>query len=155
MANAMPARSDRRRTVVIGVSAVALLAVAYLLGYLSQRDDRVAAQQRTEVLESRLTALEARVQTGELLGQVLTVKELAMEQNYGEALQRSSALFDSVRAQAAGAPEPVLRAGFADVLASRDGVTAGLAKADATVVATLHDVEQRLRHLLGYPMPSD
>jgi hypothetical protein len=78
-----------------------------------------------------------------------------MRQNYGQALDLSSPFFDAVRAEATGSPDSGLRDGLNEVLAMRDGVTAALAKADPTVIETLHGIELRLRRALGYAVPPE
>ena len=78
-----------------------------------------------------------------------------MRQNYRQALERSTPFFDAVRAETARAADAGLRDGLSEVLALRDAVTAGLAKADPTVVDTLHGIELRLRRALGYALPPE
>jgi hypothetical protein len=84
---------------------------------------------------------------------VLTVKELTARQDYGVALERSTALFDAIRQEAARTPNAMLRDGLTDVLVRRDAVTAGLAKADPATANVLHEIELQLRAALDYELP--
>jgi hypothetical protein len=140
---------------VIAILAAAVIAGAYLTGYLPERRVRIAAEAEVGALQTRLATAEARVQVGELLGQALTVKEVAMRQNYGQALELSSPFFDAVGTEMARSAGSGLGDGLNQVLAMRDGVTAALAKADSNVVETLHGIELRLRRTLGYALPPE
>jgi type II secretory pathway pseudopilin PulG len=143
------------RTKLLVAVAVVLVGGAFLFGYLPQRTRRATAEAQSALLQERLTAAEARVRAGELLGQVLTVKEVAMRQNYGLASERSSAFFDAVRTEVPITPHSALRDAMNEVLAQRDIVTAALAKGEPSVVETLHDIELRLRRALGLSMPPE
>lgn len=138
------------KILLAAIAVVAVITAAYFAGYLPERRQRAAAESEVGALRSRLAVAEARVRTGELVGQVLTVKEAAMRQNYGQALELSSSFFDAVRAEAATTPDSRLRDGLNEVLAKRDLVTAALAKGDPTVSETLHSLELGLRRALGY-----
>lgn len=143
------------RTRLIGaVAVVVVIAVAYLAGYWPQRRLRLAAETQARELEAKVTAAEARVRTGEFIGRVLAIKELALRQDYGQALERSSALFDAIRRDAAMISDPQLRDGLNGALGMRDGVTARLAKGEPAAVEILHDVEVELRRALGYEIPA-
>ncbi len=144
----------RNRTTYIAVAAVLAIVVAYLAGYLPQRGQRVAAEQRAEQLDGRLATAEARVRMAEVLGRSLAVKEAAMRNDFGRAGELASPFFDGVRAEVAATPDDALRAGLNDVLARRDAVTSALARADPASAGTLHQIEIRLRDALGYPTTS-
>jgi hypothetical protein len=115
----------------------------------------MAAEEQARLAQNRLAAAEARVRFGELLGEVLTVKEVTVRQNYGQAQQLSSSLFDRVRAEAAETRESAFRDALNEVLARRDAVTASLTKADPGVVEVLHTIELRFRRALGYSVPPE
>lgn len=143
------------RTRLIGAAVVVIvIAVAYLAGYLPQRRLRLAAETQAGELEARVGAAETRVRIGELLGRALAVKELAIRQDYGQALERSSTFFDAIRRETAMISDTPLRDGLNTALALRDTVTARLAKAEPASVESLHDVELELRRALGYEMPA-
>jgi hypothetical protein len=139
------------RKTAIGAAVLAVVVVAaYLAGYLPERGSRVTAEQELTAVREELAAAHQRVRLGELLGRALTLKEAAQRQNYGQALELSSAFFDAVLAET---KRSGVDAGLGEVLTMRDGVTAALAKADPAVVEHLHRIEMRLRQALGYPLP--
>lgn len=142
------------RTRIIWILAATLACgAAYLAGYWPERGQRLAAEGQIEALQTKLTLAEARVRTGAVLGRVLTIRELVMRQDYGQALERSSALFDEIRRETTAMPDGQLRDGLTGALTKRDSVTAGLAKGEPSTAVTLHDVEIELRRALGYEMP--
>jgi hypothetical protein len=135
---------------IVAAAVVLLLGAAFLAGYVPERRLRMAAEEQARLAQDRLAAAEARVRFGELLGEVLTVKEVTMRQNYGQAQELSSSFFDRVRAEASETREMAFREALNEILAKRDAVTAALTKADTGVVETLHTMELRLRRALGY-----
>jgi hypothetical protein len=92
---------------------------------------------------------------GQLLGQVLAVREAVVRQNYGEAQELSSAFFDSVRKEAAVTPLDEFRSVLNEVLSRRDSVIASLAKADPGILDVLRTIEVQIRRALGYPLPQE
>lgn len=139
------------RVKLIGaVVAVVVLIAAYLIGYLPERRQRVAAEARAGSLQMTLELAEARLRGAKLLGDLLTVRELVARQDYGQARDRSSALFDAIRREAMTTPVPELRAGLNSALGKRDNITAGLARGEAATASVLHAIELDLRRALGY-----
>lgn len=144
----------RNRTTTIVIAAAVVVAAVFLAGYLPQRTARVAAEERAEALAVRVTAAEATVRMADLLGRALTLKDAAMRNDFGSAGEQSSPFFDAVRAEGTASPNERLRASLTSVLASRDAVTAALARADSASAAAIYQVELRLREGLGYPIPA-
>ena len=141
-----------RRAGIVAVVAAVVVVGAYLAGYLPERRARVAGERELTTVREELSAAQQRVRLAELLGRALMLKEAAQRQNYGQALELSSAFFDAVLAEMKRSGEGE-RARLAEILAMRDGVTAALAKADPAIVDSLHRVEVHLRQALGYPVP--
>lgn len=142
----------RVKLVMAGV-VIAAVAAAYVAGLWPERERRLESEARAEQFQARLVAAEARLRAGQLLGRVLTVKELTARQDYGVALERSSALFDAIRQEAGQASDARLRETLTAVLGRRDAITAALAKADPATVGVLQEVELQLRGALDYEMP--
>jgi hypothetical protein len=140
------------KRVVIGFVAIVVL-LAYLAGHVPEREQHVAAAAEAHALREKLTVAQARVRTGELLGQVITLGEVAQRRDFGQALDLSSAFFDAVRTEAATSPDPGLRQNLNAILSNRDAVTAGLARGEQTVCEILHGIELQLRGTLGYATP--
>jgi hypothetical protein len=141
-----------RKAGIVAAVAVVVVAGAYLAGYLPEHRARISGERELTAVREELSAAEQRVRLSELLGRALMLKEAAQRQNYGQALEFSSAFFDAVLAEMKRATQGE-RAALAEILAMRDGVTAALAKADPTIVDALHRVELRLRQALAYPVP--
>jgi hypothetical protein len=142
-----------RTKVIWMLAAVVGIGAAYLAGYWPERGQRLATEARAEALQTQLALVEAQVRTGGLLGRVLTIEELVLRQDYGQALERSSALFDEIRRAVTAMPDGRLRDGLTAALGKRDSVTAGLAKGEPGTTAILHDIELELRGALDYEMP--
>jgi hypothetical protein len=140
---------------IVAIAAVVVIGGAFLAGYLPERRQRTAAELQVRMLQEKLAAAEARGRMGEFLGHALTVKEVTMRQNYGQAQELSSSFFNGVRAEAAATPDGGFRDALNEVLARRDSVTAALTKADPGVIEILHMIELRLRRALGYTLPPE
>ena len=144
----------RTQTIAVAVVvALAALAGAYLAGQWSERGPRVTAEAQVESLEHRLAEAEMRLRIAEILGRVLTVKELAMRQDYGLAGERASALFDSIRQETLQIADAGLGDTLRGALNRRDAVTAALARGEPAAVDLLRAVELQLRGALGYDTP--
>lgn len=135
------------------IAAVVVIGAAFLAGYVPQRRLRAAAEEEARTLRAQLAASDARVRLGQLLGQVLTIREVVARQNYGQAQELASTFFDSVRKEAASGSRDEFRPMLNEVLSQRDAVTAALTRADQAVVQILHAIEVRLREALGFPLP--
>ena len=144
-----------RVTRSVAIIAVVVIGGIYFAGYLPEHQQRTAAETQARMLEQRLAAAEARIRMGELLGQALSIREVTMRQNYGQAQDLSSSFFDRVRSEAADTPDSVFRDALNELLAKRDAVTAALTKAEPGVNDTLHAIELRLRLALGYALPPE
>jgi hypothetical protein len=140
---------------IAALAAILLIGGAFLAGYLPERRLRMAAQDESVTLRQQLAAAEARVRMGELLGQAISIREVVMRQNYGQAQELSSAFFDSVRREEAATPLAEFRSALNEVLSRRDSVTASLVKADAGTLEALRTIEVQMRRALGYPVPED
>lgn len=140
---------------IAAIAAVVLVAGAFLTGYLPEHRLRTAAERDALALRQQLSAAEARVRMGQLLGEALALREVVMRQNYGQARELSSAFFDSVRREAAATPLDEFRSVLDEVLSRRDAVTASLAKADAAILEALRTMEVRMRRALGYPVAEE
>jgi hypothetical protein len=147
--------SWKRIAAIAAIAAIVMAAGAFLAGYLPERRLRRAAEQESVTLRDQLTAAEARVRMGRLLGQALAVREVVVRSNYGQAQELSSAFFDSVRQEAAITPSGEFRPVLNGVLSRRDSVTASLAKAEPAVVEVLRMIEVEMRRALGYAVPQE
>jgi hypothetical protein len=138
---------------VVAIAAIVVVVGAFLAGYLPERQRRTAAEAEARTLRERLAAAEARVRVAALLGQALTVREMAVRLNYGQAQELASAFFNGVRAESSATPDAGFRDALNEVLDRRDAVTAALTKAEVGVIDLLQAIEHRLRRALGYALP--
>jgi hypothetical protein len=132
------------------VLVVVLVGGAWLLGYWPQRGRVAALESELAGLRQRTATAEARARTGVLLAEVRNLEEAVMRQNFGDAQQISLAFFDHVRVDAGTTADPAMKQALEEVARHREPVTAALARADASVLATLRETEAVLRRALGY-----
>jgi hypothetical protein len=132
---------------------VVLLAASYVAGFWPQRERIGALQAENVTLRQRVDAAEARVRAGAVLGELLALKEVVQDMNYGQARGMSSPFFEHVSGEAARTTDPGLKQALGSVLALRDPVTIALTQGDAAALGHLRESEKRLRQALGYPAP--
>jgi hypothetical protein len=132
---------------------VVLLAAAYVAGFWPQRERVSALQAENASLQQRADAAEARVRAGALLGELLTLREVVQDMNYGQARTLSSPFFEHVRAEAGRTTDAGVKQALEAILAQRDAVTVALTQGDASSLAHVREAERRLRQALGYPPP--
>jgi Tfp pilus assembly protein PilX len=132
---------------------VVLIAAAYVAGFWPQRERISALQAENVTLQQRAEAAEARVRAGALLGEMLTLREVAQDMNYGQARTLASPFFEHVRAEAGRTADAGVKQALEAILAVRDTVTVALTQGDAAALGHLRESERRLRLALGYPPP--
>jgi hypothetical protein len=116
---------------------VVVIAVAYIAGYLPQRQMRKASEQQLQQMREQFDRLQSLVRMARLENQLLTVIEQTGAQNYGTAQELSKQFFDDVREQLNRNSNPAAQPVLQRVLETRDLVTSGLARADASVQDSL------------------
>ena len=142
-----------RLKVVLAVAALALAAGSYFAGLLPERQERRRAEARAEQLRVELDAAQGRLRVAALLGTALTLEDVTLNLDYGQARDLSTAFFDEVRAESVATTDEGLRSGLSQALVRRDAVTTALATGDAAVVQALQEIELDLRRALGYAVP--
>ena len=127
---------------------VILIGVAYLLGYWPEHKLSMAAQMENAQLKNQLASAQALGRIARLENELLLLIEQTESQNYGEAQKLSNVFFDDVRREVdrdkSAAYVPKLDA----ILARRDAVTAGLARAEAATVSQLRQSLTEMRELI-------
>jgi len=125
-----------------------LIIAAYLIGYWPEHKELAETQKTNDVLKQQLASAQAVGRLARLENELLLLIEQTESQNYGEAQKQSAAFFDDVRkeidADKSAPYVPKLEA----ILARRDAVTAGLAKAEAPTVAVLKQSLTEMRDLV-------
>lgn len=132
---------------------VVLIAAAYVAGFWPQRERIGVLQAENVTLRQRVEAAETRVRAGGLLGELLALKEVVQEMNYGQARGMSSPFFDHVRGEAGRTTDSGLKQALMSIDALRDPVTIALTQGDAAALGHLRESERMLRQALGYPAP--
>jgi hypothetical protein len=127
---------------------VVLVIWAFLLGYWPLHKQVQAIEQENVQLKQDLSASQALGRIARLQNQLLVLIEQTEGQNYGEAQKFSNSFFDDLRKEIdrdKGAPYvPKLEA----ILARRDAITAGLARAEAPTIGALRQSLTELRELI-------
>lgn len=133
---------SRGRKWILGAGALAaVFALGFVPRYLESR------QLRRELAAAREEAALARLR--DLAG--MAYLEVT-QNNYGIAARHASELFDRAQALAGTISDADRRQALAELLSRRDAVTAGLAKADPAVSATLQELMRKLHSApLGPP----
>ena len=142
-----------RLKVILAVVALALVAGSYFAGNVPERQERRRAEARAEQLRVELEAARGQLRVAALLGRVLTLEDVTLNLDYGQARDLSTAFFDQVRAESAATTDEGIRNGLSQALMRRDAVTTALATGDAAVVQALQEIELHLRRALGYAVP--
>jgi hypothetical protein len=133
---------------------LALLVVAYGAGFWGEYRKRTAVQAELERQQVQFAESQERVRSGELLGQLLSLKDAAIARNYGQAQELSTSFFDAARVEAGRVTQSGgLATALEAVLGMRDAVTASLTRSDPASVEAIEKAETRLRQGLGYPVP--
>src|SRR5690349_20395834 len=127
---------------------VVLVIWAFLLEYWPQRKQIQAVEQENVQLKAELGSSQALGRIARLQNGLLVLIEQTEAQNYGEAQKLSNSFFDDVRKEIdrdKGAP---YLAKLETILARRDAVTAGLAKAEAPTIGALRQSLTEMRELV-------
>jgi hypothetical protein len=127
---------------------ILLVIWAFLLGYWPQHKQAQALEQDSAQLKDRLASAEAVGRVARLENELLVLIEQTEGQNYGEAQKLSNFFFDDLRKEIdrnkGAAYTPKLEA----ILARRDAITAGLARAEAPTVGALKQSLTEMRELM-------
>lgn len=134
------------------IAAVIVVGLAYLAGFWPQHRQLSDVRRQLQETQARLTAADARIRLGDVLGQLLALSDAVAAKNYGQAATLSSTFFDAVRNEAAQAPQPEVTSTLQTILNARDRVTTAIAGTDPGVTSILKEQERSLRRVLGYPV---
>lgn len=138
-----------KKSVIIAIIAVILLiGLAYLIGLLPQRQRRLELEREVASLQSQLADAEARGRICGLYTRVQGLIDVVAQQNYGQAVEASTAFFDEVRAESNRTEQAAFQEVLQSVLATRDSVTGALTKADPASLDGLRRSADLLRSAL-------
>ena len=127
-----------------------LLIVGFLAGFILQYARLQQAQQELSASTKQLSSCQAGEQLSQLRDTATAMFLEAVQKNYGKAGEDSKEFFDQAQRIQSSTGDPALRNLLHDILATRDQITADLAKGDAAalseVQALLSKIEQTAKH---------
>jgi type II secretory pathway pseudopilin PulG len=127
-----------------------LLIVGFLAGFVLQYARLQQAQQELSASTKQLGSCQAGEQLSQLRDTASAMFLEAVQKNYGKAGEDSKKFFDQAQRIQSSTGDPALRNLLHDILATRDQITADLAKGDAAalseVQALLSKIEQTAKH---------
>jgi len=127
-----------------------LLLVGFLVGLILQYSRLQRVQQELSASTKQLGPCQSSQQLAQLRDTATMMYLEAVQKNYGKAGEYSRQVFDQAQQIANGTEDSTLRNLLRDTLASRDQVTADLAKGDAAALSetqlVLSKIEQTAKH---------
>ena len=127
-----------------------LLIVGFLAGFVLQYARLQQAQQELSASTKQLGSCQAGEQLSQLRDTATAMFLEAVQKNYGKAGEDSKEFFDQAQRIQSSTGDPALRNLLHDILATRDQITADLAKGDSAalseVQALLSKIEQTAKH---------
>jgi type II secretory pathway pseudopilin PulG len=128
----------------------ALLIVGFLAGFILQYARLQQAQQELSASTKQLGSCQASQQFSQLRDAATVMFLEAVQKNYGKAGEYSKEFFDQAQRIQSSTWDPALRNLLGDTLATRDQITADLAKGDAAALSEiqliLSKIEQTAKH---------
>ncbi|MCI0624712.1 MAG: hypothetical protein L0387_24215 [Acidobacteria bacterium] len=119
---------------------IGLLVSAFLVGFAPQYSELRKTRARLQTAQQNITSWQFKSKLSQIRDLVgLTYLETTRK-NYGIAGQLSYQLFSQLQQAANETSDPNLKKAFEEMLAARDGVTAGLAKGDPAILADLQSL---------------
>ena len=127
-----------------------LLIVGFLAGFILQYARLRQAQQELSASTKQLGSCQAGEQLSQLRDTATAMFLEAVQKNYGKAGEDSKEFFDQAQRIQSSTGDPALRNLLRDTLATRDQITADLAKGDAAALseiqALVSKIEQTAKH---------
>ena len=127
-----------------------LLIVGFLAGFILQYARLQQAQQELSASTKQLGSCQAGEQLSQLRDTATAMFLEAVQKNYGKAGEDSKEFFDQAQRIQSSTGDPALRNLLRDILATRDQITADLAKGDAAALseiqALVSKIEQTAKH---------
>jgi hypothetical protein len=127
-----------------------LLMVGFLAGFILQYARLRLAQQELSASTKQLSSCQAGEQLSQLRDTATAMFLEALQKNYGKAGEDSKEFFDQAQRIQSSTGDSALRNLLRDTLATRDQITADLAKGDAAALseiqALVSKIEQTAKH---------
>jgi hypothetical protein len=127
-----------------------LLLVGFLIGFILQYSRLQRLQQELSASMKQLGSCQSSQQLAQLRDTATMMYLEVVQKNYGNAGEYSRKMFDQAQQIADSTQDPALRNLLRDTLATRDQITADLAKGDAAALSEiqplLSKLEQTAKH---------
>jgi hypothetical protein len=121
-----------------------LLLAGFLIGFILQYSRLNQVQQKLSASTTQLGACQSSQQLEQLRDTATMMYLEVAHKNYGKAGEYSKEVFDEAQQIASNTNDPTLRALPRDTLATRDQITADLAKGDPAALAEIEPVLSKL-----------
>jgi len=123
-----------------------LLVIGFLVGFVPQYLKSQQFQQQASAAAKQLQSCQAGEQLSQIRDNAALMYLEASQKNYGIARDYATRLFDQAQQFAASTDNAALHSLLGEVLATRDQITADLAKGDAAVVGEMQPVLSKIEH---------
>jgi hypothetical protein len=121
-----------------------LLMVGFLAGFILQYARLQQAQQQLSASTKQLVSCQAGEQLSQLRDTATAMFLQAVQKNYGKAGEDSKEFFDQAQRIQNSTGDPALRNLLRDTLATRDQITADLAKGDAAALSEIQALVSKI-----------
>jgi hypothetical protein len=122
----------------------ALLIAGFLTGLILQYARLQRVQQELSASTKQLGSCQSSEQLSQLRDTATMMYLEAVQKNYGKAGEYSKEFFDQAQRIVSSTEDPALRNLLRDTLATRDQITADLAKGDAAALSEIQPVLSKL-----------
>lgn len=127
-----------------------LVLAGFLIGFILQYSTLQRVQQELSASTKQLGSCQSSQQLSQLRDTATMMYLEVVQKNYGKAGEYAKEVFDQAQQIASSTADPALRNLLRDILATRDQITADLAKGDAVALsdtqAVLSKLEQTAKH---------
>jgi len=123
----------------------ALLIAGFLTGFILQYARVQRVQQELSASTKQLASCQSSEQLSQLRDTATMMYLEVVQKNYGKAGEYSKEFFDQAQRIVSSTEDPTVRNLLRDILATRDQLTADLAKGDAATVSQIQPVLSKLQ----------
>ena len=121
-----------------------LLLTGFLIGFILQYSRLRQMQQELSVSTKLLGSCQSSQKLSQLRDTATMMYLEVVQKNYGKAGEHSKEFFDQAQQIASSTDDPGLRNLLRDTLATRDQITADLAKGDAAALSAIQPILSKL-----------
>ncbi len=123
---------------------VVLLIAGFLVGFILRYSRVHRVQQELSATTKQLGSCQSREQLSQLRDTATMMYLEAVQKNYGKAGEYSKEFFDQAQRIVSSTDDPAVRNLIRDTLATRDQITADLAKGDAAALSEIQPILSKL-----------